>query len=167
MRAWRLVAALAACAACPACGDNARPAVTADAAGGCTATFTGNFGESSAAPTCATITTGSGSDTTLELAIPSQMLPPSVTVDVDLGATPSPGHYSSATVSSWTARGVQHVGNGVCLYNGGSTAVPTGSFELDLASIAGHGTLTTTLYVLAFPATECGAGDVEMIHVGF
>lgn len=149
-----------------ACGDNAAPrdAGAPDASDACTATFSGNFAEMSSGQLCATL----AEDGTLAVAVPSMTLSPPLKLTVDLGASPSRGHYSSDAVASWSARGVQAIGNGVCVYNAGSQAVPTGELELDLEAIQPvHGTLQLTLYVLAFPGTDCGVADTESVVVRF
>jgi hypothetical protein len=149
-------------AALAACGDNAAPPTPAVP---CSATFSGNFAETSTSDQCAMIGTMS-----LELTVPSSTLPPAVKIDLEVGDALSAGSYSSDTISGWTARGTRYVDQGVCLYNAGATAVPTGDFALEVDSIDGdtvHGALAVTMYVLAFPGTDCGAGDTESIDVRF
>lgn len=161
------------------CGDNASAvdAGLVDASVRCTATFTGNFAEISSSDRCAVGVLGAviPGHTTLELTIPSTSLGASLTAQIDLGVSPSLGPYSSRTVATWNARGVQTVGNGVCLYSAGATAVPPGTFELALDAIEPidattrtvHGSFKITMFVLAFPSTECGERDTEMVEVGF
>ncbi len=154
------------------CGDNLSGS-TRDAAVACAATFSGNFAETATADSCAMLVGPTTTDdATLQLAVPTTTLPPSVMVTIDLGASPSLGTYSPETVASWVARGVQHVGNGVCVYNAGSSAVPTGSFELrldalDAASGSAHGELALVLTVLGYPETDCGEVDTEQIDLRF
>jgi hypothetical protein len=151
-----------------ACGDNtAGPSTTPDAFTGCSATFSGNFAETSTADQCATMT-----DAKLELMIPTTTLAAAVKVDIDLGSSVSVGSYSSDSVASWTARGVVYVGDLVCVYSAGATAVPTGDFALHVASVDAvsasvHGSLMMTIYVLAFPGTDCGDGDTERVDLRF
>ncbi len=163
--------ALVVAVALAGCGDNVKRDGLADASAGCTATFGGNFAETSSSDACASVAVDGAGDATLALTIPTTTLPPSLKVTIDLGASPSPGSYSSDTVTSWSARGVQDVGNGVCLYSAGTTAVPTGSFALQLTGVAAggelHGTLMLTIYVLAFPGTDCGSGDIETVSIAF
>lgn len=152
-----------------ACGDNlATDAGAPDATVTCAATFSGNFAETSAASRCAAV----DPDGTLALTIPSQTLPPSLDATIDLGASPSAGAYSSEVVSSWSARGIETVGSSVCLYNAGASAVPPGDFalrldQIDTAAGVAHGAITMTIYVLPFPGTDCGDGDVEHVAVEF
>jgi hypothetical protein len=150
------------------CGDNHTPTVDAPPpAIPCVATFSGNFAETANADSCAMLASG-----TLDLAIPTTTLAPSVMASFDLGASPSPGTYSPETVPTWSARGVQRIGGGACLYAAGNAAVPTGRFELvldavDLAAGSAHGTLSLTQFVLAFAGTDCGASDTEQIDLQF
>ena len=156
------------------CGDNLSAVETSAR---CTATFSGNFAESSTLDPCAIarLDTSAPGHTTLELTIPSTALGASLTAQLDLGVSPSPGAYSSRSVLSWSARAVQHVGDGVCLYGAGTSAVPAGSFELTLDTIAPidattsavHGALELVQYVLAFPSTDCGDGDTELVEIDF
>ncbi len=157
-----------------ACGDNAGKPVDApgpDAATGCTATFTGNFAETGVFATCAMVAAGMP-DATLTFTVPTVTLGTSFAVTIDLGPAPSAGEYSSETVATWSARAVERVGDGPCLYNAGNTAVPHGSFDLeldalDVASNTSHGMLALTVYVLAFPSIACGTGDTEMLALRF
>jgi hypothetical protein len=98
-----------------------------------------------------------------------------LSIDVNIGDTPSPGQFSSETVESWSALGVRS-GNSDCAYAAGSDAVPNGSFMLDVTAVEGgtsggagtvHGTLDIVLYVHAPPSVDCGAGDVENVEVVF
>ena len=163
---WALPIALA------ACGDNA---AERDASVACSATFSGNFAEFSSADQCATLAaggSGSSADATLALTIPTSTLTPAVKMKIDFGPSVSDGSYSSETVSSWTAQGLRDVGQGACAYNGGATAVPTGDFALHVDSVDAatgsiHGAIAITLYVLAFPGTDCGDGDTERVDVRF
>lgn len=157
-RRWALLIAFA------GCGDNIAPTDAAPAALACTATFTGNFALQTTADSCAMLASGS-----LQLTIPAMPLRDPLNASFDLGASPSPGAYSPDSVGSWTARGVQQVGNGVCVYNAGATAVPTGSFTLQLDAVdpAAHGSLQLVMYVLAYPGTTCGTADTEQLDLQF
>jgi hypothetical protein len=56
------------------------------------------------------------------------------------------------------------------VYNAGNAAVPTGDFALQIdVAAAGviHGSLRLTMYVLAFPGTDCGAEDTEAVNIQF
>ena len=160
-----------------ACGDNlsvrpdaaaARDTAPDGAAAACTAHFSGNFSElATTAATCATLGSDGSSDTLLELAIPSATLGSDVAIAIDLGVAPAgSGAYSSESVAAWSARAVQVVGIGACVYNAGATAIPPGNFALTLASLA-HGSLSLTMWVLAYPGTDCGTGDTEQLDVEF
>ena len=151
-----------------ACGDNlAAPGdagvAMPDATAICTAAFSGNFTDSSLAPHCASLAAG-----TLMLAIPVTTLAMSLPVQIDLGAAPSPGFYSSETIAAWSARVGVIMGVGACIYNAGATAVPPGDFQLTLSSVDDpHGSLQLAMPVLASPGTNCGDGDVETVTVTF
>jgi hypothetical protein len=147
---------------------------------GCSVRLSGNVTETeteaASLPACSTLraATGGGGagETVLELQVSSTKLA-GLTVSVALGASPSPGRYSSETVSDWSAEGLS-AGNSDCAYSAGSAAVPTGSFALDLTSVtragpggSAHGTIALQTYVHAPPATDCGAGDVETVQIDF
>lgn len=158
-----------------ACGDNravAPDAATPDASLACSARYTGNFAEDARGDACATVTRGDDGHLTLALAIPTVTLAPAVDATIDLGLAPSAGAYGPASVVAWSARGVRLVGDGACVYNGGTAAVPTGAFALELEDFDGparraHGTLALELAVLAYPSTDCGAGDTEHVTARF
>ena len=157
-----------------ACGDNALgvDAAVPDAAIRCAATFRGNFDASSTLDTCATATLDDRGRATLALAIPTSALDEPWTAQIDLGPLPASGRYVSSGVATWRASGVHRIGNGVCFYNAGTAAVPTGSFALtldsvDVATTEVHGALAVVQYVLAYPSTDCGDADTEMIDVRF
>jgi hypothetical protein len=144
-----------------ACGDNT--VVPVDAAATCSASFAGNFTEMSTSPDdCAT---RAGSQ--LTFAIPSTTLATTLAITIDFApADPDAGHYSSQTIPTWTALAVQRIGSGACEYSAGGDAVPAGSFTLDSSSPT-HGQLVLMQYVLAFPHTDCGENDVEVVTVTF
>jgi hypothetical protein len=145
-----------------------RDATTPDAA--CTAQFEGDFAEMASAGSCATVSIDGSGDTVLDLAIPSATLAPGVAASFGLGASPAPGTYSSDSVTTWTARGVQTIGTGACVYNAGATAVPQGNFAMILDAVdaaSAHGSLSLTLWVLAYPGTDCGVDDTEQVQVRF
>jgi hypothetical protein len=147
------------------CGGGTTHAVDAglDAAPApCTAQFTGNFIETSmATANCPTFDSG-----TLAFAVPVAALSATLDVSVQLG-TPTPGTYSSAGATAWSARAVQLIGNGICLYSAGDSVVPHGEMMLTLDSLAPHGMLTVTQYVLVYPDTDCGDGDTEQAVLTF
>jgi hypothetical protein len=147
-----------------ACGSHAAAppdAPPADAAPiPCTATFSGNFAESSTGP--ANCPTGM-----LTFSIPTHALGAPLDVKIEL-ASPTAGAYSSETVATWSARAVQLIGNGICLYSAGNAVVPQGSFTLELDSVdPAHGTLAITQYVLVYPETDCGDADTELVRIVF
>lgn len=157
-----------------ACGDNLVPldGGVPVISGPCTATFGGNFSESSTAEKCAAVVVDGSGEATLALTIPTTTLAPSLMVNLGLGETPSPGSYSSDGIEAWSARGVQAIGNGACLYTAGTAAVPPGSFslhldQLDATAGSAGGSLELTMYVLPFPGTDCGAGDTEHLSLQF
>ena len=164
-----LVLALAACGG----GHPAMPdAPPPDASIPCTAHFSGNFTETSAAETCATIahTVAAPDHATFTLMIPTTTLGTSLAGTIDLGTAPSLGLYSSRTVATWRVRAAQRVGEGTCLYAAGALEVPQGNFELTVTELADpevHGTLVLTQFILGFPSTDCGDSDTEMITVSF
>ena len=147
-------------------GGSAAVDAPIDASTRCTATFTGNFAETSASDGCAMTGSGDGGDVTLLLKVPSTTLGTALDGVFDLGPQPTPGHYSSRTVTSWRMRAAQHIGDGTCLYAAGSQQVPQGSFDLMVTEIddAGiHGTLELTQYILGFPLTDCGDNANEYL----
>jgi hypothetical protein len=146
-------------------GGSSPPAVDAalDASpAACVAQLTGNFVETSMADAnCPTLTDGA-----LAFSVPIAALASKLDISIQL-APPAPGSYSSAGALVWSARAVQLIGNGICLYSAGSDVVPHGDFTLALDSLAPHGVLTLTQYVLVYPDTDCGDGDTEQIVLTF
>ena len=154
----RLAIFLAACGSSPAAPPDAAPPDAAPIP--CTATFSGNFDESSTGP--ANCATGM-----LTFSVPTHALGAPLDVKIDL-PSPTAGSYSSETVATWSARAVQLIGNGICLYSAGNAVVPQGSFTLELDSVdPPHGTLAITQYVLVYPETDCGDADTEMVRIAF
>jgi hypothetical protein len=141
-----------------ACGGS--PAVMPDAPVPCVAHFTGNFAETATADACATLSGG-----TLTLTMPSSTLGTTLVATIDLSTAPTPGAYTPATVASWSVIATQMVVGGECMYQAGGSATPQGSFSLALDSLAPHGTLDATQYILAFP--DCGGSDTEMLTISF
>jgi len=128
----------------------------------CTAGFIGNFvDDSTAAANCPTLDGG-----TLAFSVPVAALGSTLDVSIQLGA-PTPGTYSSAGALTWSARAVQMIGNGICLYSAGDSVVPHGDFTLSLDDLAPHGKLTLTQYVLVYPDTDCGDADTEQVLLTF
>ena len=158
MKVLAIVAALA------GCGSDDGGTDATIAGNDCTVMFSGNYSETATVPGCAML-----SDQMLELAIPSTTIGTSYAMSVDLGASAAPGTYTSQTLASWSSLATEVTSiTGECLFSAGSTAVPTGSFTLSLDSLVPlHGELTIVHYVLALPATDCGAGDTETVDVRF
>jgi hypothetical protein len=156
-----------------ACGDSHAASDAADQAQPCLAAFTGNFPEQSTLDAnCPALATDMTGDRLLTFDLPSAMLGTSLAISIDLGAAPTPGTFSSETITTWNALAIQKVGAGDCAFSAGSSAVPTGSFTLAIDTIdatggTAHGTLTILAYVLALLGTDGGAGDTETIQVMF
>jgi len=143
----------------------------------CTVRFSGNYDDAvtSASP-CASLAKSSGSapqDWILDLAVRSTVGGGNINthVQIDLGASPSSGTFSEASVGSWSAVAVRGIG---CEYSAGSTAVPSGAFTLQLTEVSGldaapvvHGTLSVLQHVAAPPGTDCGTGDTETVDFEF
>ena len=171
-----LLALLAACSSDNKAAVDAA-AVVADAGPiVCSATFAGNFDETSSGMSdCATVVPGTGdasTDQVLTLMPPSTMLATSFAITVDLGPTPSADTFSSETITTWNSLAIKTIGAGGCAYSAGNTSVPTGSFTLtidsiDPASATAHGSLSIIAYVQALLNTDCGAGDNETISITF
>ncbi|HTR55407.1 MAG TPA: hypothetical protein VMJ10_32230 [Kofleriaceae bacterium] len=166
--------ALAALAVPAGCGGShaAPPDVAPDALPACTATFSGNFAEVDAAPTCASLVVDAHADASLELALPVAALDARLVISIALGTAPAPGEISSDTVALWSAVATEHAGSGTCRYSAGAAAVPPGSFELaltaiDIAASTAHGTLALTQYVLTAPGSDCGQSDTEQVSLAF
>ena len=157
-------------AACGCSGGGAAPDAAPDASTICTAVFTGNFDETSVSDRCATLGIAETGEVELTLMVPAHALDTTMLGVFDLGAAPTPGAYSSRTVSFWRMRAVQRIGDGNCVYAAGTQQVPQGSFELQLTSAstdAMHGTLELTQFILGFPATDCGDGETEQLSLAF
>lgn len=151
-----------------ACGSDA---AVADAgcrdaevcAGGCPASFSGNFADGSTdAANCARLAGA------LQFTVPSQVIGAPLMISLDLGDAPAAGPYSSETVAHWSAVQARSIGNGACVYSAGDEVVPAGSFTLSLTDPAApHGTLAVELTVHAVDGTRCGAGDQEHVEIVF
>ncbi len=172
-----VVLVVLACTCAPSCGDNeaagdAMRGIDA-AAARCTATFSGNFSEtSSGGSDCPMVATDPASgDVTLAFDVPSTTLAAPLAIAFDLGATPAPGVYSPEIVSDWTALVTSSVDSS-CVYSAGSDAVPNGSFTLTLVSIdagarTAHGSLMLDEYLHAFVLTDCGPVPTEDVELVF
>jgi hypothetical protein len=150
-----------------------------NAPSGCTAQFSGNMTESVNLPAnCGLLSASADAGAAGGYVLNFQMSSPEIAglaITVDLGPSPSPGSFSSETVTDWSALGL-NTGSTNCGYSAGSASVPSGSFTLDLTSVQGavggasgtaHGTLDLEMYVHAPPATDCGLGDNEKLEVVF
>jgi hypothetical protein len=149
-------------------GTHAATDAAPDASTRCSAVFSGNFGETGVSDGCAMLGSADSGDVTLVLMVPSTTLATSFAGTFDLGPAPTPGHYSSRTVTTWRMRAVQRIGDGTCLYAAGDMQVPQGFFDLMLTEVdaAGiHGTLDLTQYILGFPSTDCGDSQTEVLNL--
>ena len=146
------------------CGSDDGGADATVAGNDCTVMFSGNYSEAAMVPGCATL-----SDHILAFAIPSTTIGTSYAISFDLGASAAPGTYTSQTLATWSSLATEVTGiTGECLFSAGSAAVPTGSFTLSVDSLVPlHGEITIVHYVLALPATDCGAGDTETVDVHY
>ena len=146
---------------------------------GCTMLFSGNVTGSVSLPAgCASLApaaeAGSSGGTVLTVRA-SSTAHAGLVVSVDLGPSPSAGSYSPETVANWSALGLAGASSD-CAYTAGSTAVPSGSFALDITSAGGagggalpevHGSIDLQLEVHAPPATDCGPEDIENVTLTF
>jgi hypothetical protein len=144
-------------------GHHSQP-VKRDAAG-CTATFSGNFAATTTMSTsCLSLTHAT---TTLSLAIPIAKLAAVLDISITLPALTS-GIVTSQTSRSWSATASARIGNGGCVYRGGSSVAPHGDFSLRLRSLTPtHGSLALDLAVLSLPSTNCGLLDAEHVDIAF
>ncbi len=148
-----------------ACGDNTAH-TDALTAGGCTATFAGNFAETSTAPeNCPSI-----GATSVTFMVPVQALATTLAISIDLGGPPTPGTYSSQSSGAWQATATQNLGGRFCYYTAGSATGPHGSFMLTIDAVDGttaHGELAILQYVLAGLNAKCGTAENETITLTF
>jgi hypothetical protein len=170
-----------------ACGDNMTPA-TPDAhpmpdsapAGACSATLTGNVAEimtsDALCPHLMPATTMG--HTLIRFVVASHVLAANIGINIDLGAQPTAGVYSSETTPIWSALAIETAPvNGACIFTAGASSVPAGSFELgldalDLAAGTAHGQLALLMFVLPRTTeqgmqTDCGAGTTESVAITF
>ena len=158
MKLW-IVCALA------ACGDNNHEPATIDAAPTtCSASFSGEFLESSSSTAdCPNLVNAA-----LDFAMPVATLGGSVlAIEIDLPSA-GPGSFSSETIASWSGSVFEAETNGGCLYRAGNAATPQGSFTLALDSVAPlHGSLTMSLAILTLPGSVCGQIDTEIVTSKF
>lgn len=170
--------ALTACLLVAACGDNRAPAPPDAAA--CAAVWQGNIDERDASSAqCPMVLAGAGESeghVVLTFEAPSAALGTVLGIQLDLGAAPAPGAYTSETTRPWTALAIQSVADaGACVFTAGSNSTPAGSFVLDLDAIdaeTAHGSLALILFVL--PQTteqgmqsDCGPGTTEHVELTF
>jgi hypothetical protein len=157
---------LAVCLVLAACGDNMHEPAAADAAAvsSCSASFTGEFSEtSSSTADCPNLV-----NSALDFAMPVAPLGGSVlAIEIDLPSA-APGSFSSETIDSWSGSVFEHETNGGCVYRAGNAATPQGSFTLALDSVAPlHGSLTMSLAILTLPGSVCGQIDTENVTSTF
>jgi hypothetical protein len=170
-----------------ACGDNVQPASPdaarmADSApaGACRATLTGNVTElltsDALCPRLMPATTMG--HTLMRFVVASHVMAANMGINIDLGAQPAAGVYSSETTAVWSALAIETAPvNGACVFTAGSSSVPAGSFELGLAAIdlgasTAHGQLSLLMFVLPRTTeqgvqTDCGAGTTESVTITF
>lgn len=92
-------------------------------------------------------------------------------VSIDLGATPSPGVYTSDNIQTWSVAGASTQG---CVFSAGNESVPTGSFKLKLTRVdtdadasAAHGVIDAIQAVQAPVGSTCAPGDFEEVEIVF
>ena len=151
MRTW----ALAAVMVLGGCGP--KPAA-------CTATFSGNFSDSSSG-SCPTFEPADGG-WVFRFHADARAVNSALNGSIAFGPGPVPSSSSSQTApSDWSALLTREPG---CVYAAGRGAVPSGTFVLTLESgVPPHGTLELRQYVHSLPMADCGPGDVETIRFEF
>ncbi|HEY1811445.1 MAG TPA: hypothetical protein VGG74_03760 [Kofleriaceae bacterium] len=163
-----------------ACGDNAASPIDAASVDAalvdsthavlCDAVFGGNFSLSEQLPAdCAMLSNGSGG-TTLSIDVAAPPIGSDVAIQIVLGQ-PSPGAYSSETVTQWTATSTQVMsGASRCYYVAGADSTPPGTFAMTLSAVGSataHGRLSLELAVLAEAGTNCGSDNLESLQLEF
>lgn len=153
------------------CGDNlAAPVDATHQIAGCTATFSGNFAETSVSPANCAVVASDTDSATLSFTIPVTTLDSSLAVSIGLGGAASVGNYTSQTAGSWLAIATQDIGGRQCFYVAGSASAPHGSFTLAIDALDGgtaHGRLSILQYVLAGFMAKCGQLDTETVALEF
>ncbi|HEY6040337.1 MAG TPA: hypothetical protein VIV58_38900 [Kofleriaceae bacterium] len=179
---WLVLAMLA------ACGDNQVP-VAADAAphtdgtpaATCSVTMTGNVVESSQEDALCPrlLPAATMGHTMIRFVVASRVMATKIGINIDLGAQPTTGEYSSETATIWSALAIETtpVVDGACIFTAGAMSVPAGSFELrvdaiDLVAATAHGELSLLMFVLPRTTeqgvqTDCGAGTTESVVVTY
>jgi len=179
---WLIVALLAACGdnQVPIAADAALPADAA-AAGACGVTMTGNVVESSQGDAACPrlLPAATMGHTMIRFVVASRVMATNIGINIDLGAQPTAGVYSSETATIWSALAIETTPavDGACIFTAGAMSVPAGSFELrldtlDLGAATAHGELTLLMFVLPRTTeqgvqTDCGAGTTESVVVTF
>jgi hypothetical protein len=179
---WLLVIALA------ACGDNevpgrpdAAPRPDSAPAGACAATLTGNVTEASRADALCPrlLPAATMGHTMIRFVVASTAMGTSIGINIDLGAQPATGAYSSETTAIWSALAIETTPavDGACIFTAGAMSVPAGNFQLridaiDLVAGTVHGELSLLMFVLPRTTeqgvqTDCGAGTTESLVVTF
>lgn len=126
----------------------------------CVAHFAGDVGDTITATSCGT-SGDAGAKTFTAHAAGATIT--SFDVSIALGA--SAGTFSSETqASDWSASAT--TGDAGCMFVGGSSAVPSGSYTLVIDD-AGHGSVTLVLAVQSPALTDCGPRDVENVELTF
>jgi hypothetical protein len=110
-----------------------------------------------------------------------------ILVNINVGATPASGDYSSETLVNWYASVDNRLDSGMeaveaaafggwsaqCVYIAGTSWVPSGSFVLHLDSVtttgtpSAHGTLSLVTYAHAPAEGNCGSNETENVAVDF
>ncbi|HEX4403392.1 MAG TPA: hypothetical protein VH560_01095 [Polyangia bacterium] len=143
----------------------------------CAVTFAGGVAESgTVAAGCGTLTlasadagapTSSGYDLAFTASSAHVI---NLEIDINLGAAPAVGMFSSDTITAWSVVGLAMNG---CPYGAGPEAVPVGSFMLNLTDVSKatppvvHGTLDMTMYVHPPAMTDCGPTETESVLLTF
>lgn len=179
---WLLVLALAGCGdnQVPAAPDAARPA-DATVLTGCAVEMTGNAVETARSDALCPrlLPAATMGHTMIRFVVASHVLATSIGINIDLGAQPTTGVYSSETQPIWSALAIETTPavDGACIFTAGAMSVPAGSFELridaiDLVAGTVHGELALLMFVLPRTTeqgvqTDCGAGTTESVVITF
>lgn len=140
--------------------------------GACRFEYAGAYRGADRATDCAMVTSSAG-DWTLTLRSAQSTTGGGIatTISIDLGPSPSRRRYTDATVAGWQAVGAN--GDLSCRYVAGASAVPAGTFLLNLTDLdlgaapSAHGTLHVDERVHVQPLLSCGRGSRETVDVDF
>ena len=124
----------------------------------CSATFSGNFADSSTG-SCPRL-----DGTVLRFIAAAPTVSSTLTGSIDLGPGLRPSTLTSLTTpNDWSALLTREPG---CVYTAGKGAVPPGTFFLTLDAEL-HGTLELNQTVHALPMADCGRGDLQTVRFEF